>query len=93
MEIYPRIAPTKIGAIGACGLYQDSLEHRQLLADYPEAGFFSSPEQLKERVQQILNNPDLQQQLRQRGANALASAEHTYAARLRSILDWEATSQ
>ena len=83
----------EIGAIGACGLYQDSLEHRQLLADYPEAGFFSSPEQLKERVQLILNNPDLQQQLRQRGANALASAEHTYAARLRSILDWEATSQ
>ena len=29
----------KIGAIGGCGLYQDSSEHRALLPNYPDEGF------------------------------------------------------
>ena len=80
----------EIGAIGACGLYQDSIEHRQLLPNYPEEGFFSTPAQLKARVQQILSDSTLQKELRQSGASAMASNVHTYAARLRTIMDWEA---
>ena len=78
----------EIGAIGGCGLYQDSPEHRALLPHYPEAGFFRSPAELRIRVEQLLADPALRGQLRQLGAQALRRPEHTYAARLRSILAW-----
>ena len=82
----------EIGAIGACGLYQDSPEHRALLPGYPEAGFFKNPAELRERVRAVLNDPNLQNQLRQRGATALRRPENTYAARLGEMLSWaEAT--
>ena len=81
----------EIGAIGGCGLYQDTPEHRALLPHYPDAGFFQSPSELLERVQALLADPGLQQRLRQLGAEALRRPEHTYAARLRSILDWSAS--
>jgi len=80
----------EIGAIGGCGLYQDSSEHRALLTGYPDEGFFSNPEELKTRVAHLLAHPDLQLHLRQLGSEALRSEQHTYGARLRSILDWEA---
>ena len=83
----------EIGAIGGCGLYQDSSEHRALLRGYPDEGFFSNPEELKARVAHLLAHPDLQLQLRHLGSEALLSSEHTYGARLRSILDWEAASR
>lgn len=83
----------EIGAIGGCGLYQDSSEHRVLLAGYPDEGFFSNPVELKTCVAHLLGKPELQQRLRALGAEALQSSHHTYAARLRSILDWEAASQ
>lgn len=78
----------EIGAIGGCGLYQDSPEHRALLSDYPDAGFFRTPAELRQRVERLLADPALRSQLRQLGAHALRRPEHTYAARLRSILDW-----
>ena len=80
----------EIGAIGGCGLYQDSSEHRALLPGYPEEGFFSNPEELRARVAHLLAHPDLQLRMRQLGSEALRSEENTYGARLRSILDWEA---
>ena len=83
----------EIGAIGGCGLYQDSSEHRALLPGYPDEGFFSNPEELRARVTHLLAHPELQQQLKQLGSAALRSEEHTYGARLRSILDWEAASR
>jgi hypothetical protein len=78
----------EIGAIGGCGLYQDSPEHRALLPGYPEAGFFSNPQELRQRVNTILNDPALQLELRQRGTLAVRQPRHTYAARLRAILSW-----
>ena len=78
----------EIGAIGGCGLYQDSPEHRALLTGYPDEGFFNSPEQLRERVLHLLARPDLQRHLRRLGSAALQRPEHTYAQRLRTILDW-----
>ena len=83
----------EIGAIGGCGLYQDSSEHRALLPGYPDEGFFSNPEELRARVAHLLAHPDLQLQLRHLGSEALLSSEHTYGARLRSILGWEAASR
>ena len=83
----------EIGAIGGCGLYQDSSEHRALLPGYPDEGFFSNPEELKTRLAHLLQKPELQQRLRALGSEALRSSDHTYAARLRSILDWEGASR
>ena len=78
----------EIGAIGGCGLYQDTSEHRMLLENYPDAGFFKDPSELRARVQTLLSDRELQQQLREAGAVALRKAEQTYGARLRTILDW-----
>ena len=78
----------EIGAIGGCGLYQDTKEHRQLLAEYPEQGFFKEPNMLAQRVKELLNDPALQQRLRSIGAKAIRRPENTYGARLESILRW-----
>ena len=78
----------EIGAIGGCGLYQDSSEHRSLLPQYPDEGFFSTPAQLRERVKHLLENPQLRQRLRELGSQALRRPEHTYAARLQTMLKW-----
>lgn len=78
----------EIGAIGGCGLYQDTSEHRSLLRDYPESGFFKDPGELKARVQALLRDPELQAELREAGAAAVRKMEHTYGARLRTILEW-----
>ena len=78
----------EIGAIGGCGLYQDTSEHRTLLENYPDAGFFKDPSELRARVQTLLSDSELQQRLRQAGAVALRKAEHTYGARLQTILEW-----
>jgi hypothetical protein len=78
----------EIGAIGGCGLYKDSEEHRALLPDYPEQGFFRDPAELRRHALAILADPALQETMRQKGALALRRPEHTYGARLRTILEW-----
>ena len=78
----------EIGAIGGCGLYQDTAEHRKLLRGYPEDGFFSDQDDLKQKVRYLLNRPTLQKQLRECAHAELQKPEHTYAARLNTILEW-----
>lgn len=78
----------EIGAIGGCGLYQDTDEHRLLLPDYPDEGFFKDPAELAERVKDVLGNPALQENLRAIGEKAIKRPENTYAARLQTILEW-----
>lgn len=83
----------EIGAIGGCGLYQDSNEHRSLLPQYPDEGFFSTPAQLRERVEHLLENPELRQRLRKLGGQALRRPEHTYTARVQTMLKWSKGSR
>ena len=78
----------EIGAIGGCGLYQDTEEHRQLLTDYPDEGFFKNPDELALRAGDVLENRPLQQALRSAGAQAIRKQQNTYAARLETILGW-----
>lgn len=78
----------EIGAIGGCGIYQDTTEHRQLLVDYPKIGFFKSPEDLRDKVLEVLSNSSLQNELREKGAFAIRKAQNTYTARLEEILTW-----
>tara|TARA_B100002051_G_scaffold166766_1_gene157529 strand:+ start:1558 stop:2595 length:1038 start_codon:yes stop_codon:yes gene_type:complete len=76
----------EIGAIGACGLYQDTYEHRNLLQGYPDVGFFKTPNELRSRVMLLLQNAALRQDLRAIAAKAIRKSEHTYKARLKQIL-------
>jgi spore maturation protein CgeB len=78
----------EIGAIGGCGLYQDTDEHRKLLPDYPDEGFFKDPTQLTQRVRNVIGSTTLQQNLRCIGSQAIRKPEHTYAARLQTIIRW-----
>ena len=78
----------EIGAIGGCGLYQDTDEHRELLTDYPDEGFFKDPTQLAQRVEGVIGSTALQQNLRGIGLKAIRKPEHTYAARLQTIIRW-----
>ena len=78
----------EIGAIGGCGLYQDTDEHRNLMTGYPDEGFFRDPSELAERIEGLLANPALQKRLRSIGYKAISKPENTYAARLQTILKW-----
>jgi spore maturation protein CgeB len=78
----------EIGAIGGCGLYQDTEEHRELLHNYPNKGFFKNPVELADRVKEVLADTELQNQLRTLGEKAIRRHENTYAARLKSIIRW-----
>ncbi|MFM1799718.1 MAG: hypothetical protein RLZZ117_1996 [Cyanobacteriota bacterium] len=79
----------EIGAIGGCGLYADTPEHRALLPGYPEVGFFSTPAEMRAHADRILADPNLQRTLRDLGSRALRRPEHTYGERLRQILAWQ----
>jgi len=78
----------EIGAIGGCGLYKDTIEHRKLLEGYPDSGFFNSPDDLRYAVINLLKNPDLQRTLRELGKHSISRQENTYAARAETILNW-----
>ena len=78
----------EIGAIGGCGLYQDTDEHRELLHNYPEKGFFKDQAELADRVKEVLADTELQEQLKTLGEKAIRKPENTSAARLQSILRW-----
>lgn len=72
----------EIGAIGGCGLYQDTEEHRQLLYNYPEEGFFKTPGELKKRALNIIYNKTLQIELREKGKENIQKRENTFIQRL-----------
>lgn len=77
----------EIGAIGGCGLYQDTEEHRRILRGYPEEGFFSDPDDLRRKTEIILRDYQLQNDLRRIGYNAIRSERNTYGDRLASIIE------
>ncbi len=75
----------EIGAIGGCGIYQDTKEHRQLLYDYPEIGFFKTPQELKEKSLEIMKDRELQKILRIKAANCVRKHENTFEHRLNTL--------
>ena len=78
----------EISAIGGCGLYEDTTEHRNLFKDYPEAGFFKNPQELREKALQLLANPRQRALLREKGHEAIKSQGNTYGDRLKEIVDF-----
>lgn len=77
----------EIGAIGGCGIYEDTEEHRKLLNGYPDIGFFKTPSELQRKVKMIVANKELQQQLKSLGRAAVMKEENTYKARLKTIIE------
>jgi spore maturation protein CgeB len=78
----------EIGAIGGCGIYQDTSEHRDLLRDYPEVGFFKTPDELEANIKLILADKELQRELREKGLRGITEGKNTYADRMVSIRQW-----
>ena len=83
----------EIGAIGGCGLYQDTDEHRRLLPSYPDEGFFGDPGELRNRLKALLEDEGLRWELRNAGKKDIRKEENTYGYRLKSIMEWAHSEQ
>lgn len=77
----------EIGAIGGCGLYKETSEHRSLLIGYPDVGFFANQVELVKNARLIISNDLLQEELRRAGSRSIRRYENTYAARLNTIIE------
>jgi spore maturation protein CgeB len=77
----------EIAACGGCGIYEDTEEHRKILAGYPDYGFFTSPHDLAEKCQWLLEHSEEREQMRQLGMRLIVTESNTYTARLKQILE------
>ncbi|MBD2245417.1 glycosyltransferase [Nostoc sp. FACHB-888] len=77
----------EIAACGGCGIYEDTQEHREILAGYPDYGFFSSPEDLANKCKWLLQNPIERELMRKFGMQIITKDTNTYTSRLKTILD------
>jgi len=75
----------EIAPCGGCGIYEDTPEHREILADYPEYGFFSSPKDLVDKCKWLLEHSTEREQMRQLGIQLIATDKNTFSARLKTI--------
>ncbi len=77
----------EIAPCGGCGIYEDTLEHREILAGYPEYGFFSSPEDLANKCKWLLENCTEREEMRQIGIQLIAKDSNQFKTRLTAILE------
>ncbi|MBA3921777.1 MAG: glycosyltransferase [Nostocaceae cyanobacterium] len=77
----------EIPACGGVGIYEDTCEHRDLFLGYPQYGFFTSPKDLADKSNWLLEHPLELEQMRQLGIQMVVKESNTYTARLRTILD------
>jgi spore maturation protein CgeB len=78
----------EIAPCGGTGIYEDTPEHRAILAGYPELGFFHTIQDLAEKCRRLLADDQERFALRDAGIRLLVNDQNTFAARLRSILHW-----
>jgi len=78
----------EIAPCGGCGIYEDTPEHRNILSDYPEYGFFSSPQDLANKCKWLLEHPKERENMRQLGIELIVKESNTYTSRLKTILEW-----
>jgi len=77
----------EIAPCGGCGIYEDTPEHREILFDYPDYGFFKSPEDLTEKCKWLLENPQEINYLRKIGREIICNDNNTFYKRLNNIMD------
>lgn len=78
----------EIPACSGLGIYEDTQEHRELFQGYPEYGFFTSPEDLADKCNWLLEHPVEREEMRQLGIQLVVKDSNTYSARLKTILEW-----
>ncbi len=78
----------EIAACGGSGIYEDTQEHREIFNGYPDYGFFTSPQDLAEKCQWLLENPLEREAMRQLGIQLVVNESNTYTTRLKTILEW-----
>lgn len=78
----------EIPACGGLGIYEDTAEHRDIFAGYPEQGFFSGPDDLARKCKLLLADPAKREEMRQLGMRLVRHEGNTYSARLRTMIEW-----
>ena len=78
----------EIPACGGIGIYEDTSEHRDLFKDYPDYGFFTSPTDLAEKCNWLIQHPVERENMRQLGIQTIMSGSNTYSDRIKTILEW-----
>ena len=77
----------EIPAIGGCMLAEDTQIHRELFGPEAEAVcYFKTPAEMLQQTQILLRDDALRARLAQKSHRLIASGSHTYADRLRTIL-------
>lgn len=66
----------EIAPCGGCGIYEDSIEHREIFENYPEYGFFNSPKDLSEKCKWLLSNPSKIVNLKKMGIDIKIGRAH-----------------
>jgi len=77
----------EIPACGGVGIYEDTTEHREIFSGYPEYGFFSSPEDLADKCQWLLEHFVEREEMRKLGIQIIVNDSNTYTSRLKTILE------
>ena len=57
------------------------------MSGYPDYGFFSSPQDLADKCEWLLEHPVEREQMRQIGMKIIVKPENTFSSRLKSIID------
>jgi spore maturation protein CgeB len=76
----------EIPACGGLGIYQDTVEHRDMFKDYPDYGFFNSPQDLAQKCEWLLKKTVEQEEMRKLSMALVANDCNSYTARLGQIL-------
>jgi spore maturation protein CgeB len=74
-------------ACGAFMLAERTAEHQEFFREGEEVGYFSSAEELVEKVRYYLNHDSERQRMAEAAYHKVTSANHTYAHRLQQILE------
>lgn len=88
-DVYPNQHTTRTFEIPACGsmLIADRTdEHREFFIEGKEAEFFSSKEELIEKVRFYWGHEDLRKKTAMNGYEKCHTADHSYKNRLKDVL-------
>ena len=77
----------EVPACGAFMLAERTAEHQEFFREGEEVGYFSSAEELVEKVRYYLNHDSERQRMAEAAYHKVTSANHTYAHRLQQILE------
>lgn len=82
----------EIPASGGCMLAEDTREHRDIFGPHGEAVlYFRDPRDAVEQARRLVRSPEMAKRLADEAGALVRGGGNTYAARLRTILEWVGT--